>query len=213
MRLALAVALLSSALLDGTPGRAVNAPRKVESEELGRYLAGCALGEGESITLDVGGKKKVFRGQFGFAADFWSGTPSVEEQRWMTACLAARTNLWGERVLVALRGPHPGSKSATTPAGELTVQEGAFFGNLFGSPARAFACTGEHEADASPDLARRVCSEPEGSSTRTRCGFAYAGRCADVCELDRATGAYLRCRGRGEIYDEVLTVYLARHRD
>ncbi len=213
MRLALISALLAGALCVGylrrTPSdhRERPAARGRQEAELSKYLASCALGEGESIVLSIDAELRTFRGQFGLARTWWSGTVTRREQRWTTACLLARTNLFERRVLVSMRGAHPGLRSHEGGEGTHTVQEGAFYGDIFDEPSRVYACRGAR-ASASAALADRVCTEPEGTSSRTRCGFIDAGACSDVCELDAEGGYYRRCRGGAELYDEVTTVYL-----
>lgn len=216
MRFVLAGLVLAGALLDGASsgptanggsGRAVDGAKSVQ---LSSYLAGCALGEGESVTLSVAGRTRTFEGRFGLATSWWSRAASLEEERWVTACLLARTNLFGRKVFVAMRGAHPNLRSAAESPDEHTVQEGAFYGNLFAEPPTTYACRGDHPPGSSDALAHRVCAERDGSASRTRCGFVDMGRCSDVCELEASSGYYRRCRGGADVHDEVITVYLAR---
>ena len=217
MRLALTGLLFAGVLFDGAPSgegaRRKGAPvdaRSQRSVQLTTYMVSCALGEGESLTLPVADETRSFEGRFGLAKTWWSGHVSLEDQRWMTACLLARTNLFGRKVLVSLRGAHPNLRTGAGTPEPRSIEEGAFYGNLFAEAERAYACLGAREPANSPELASRVCAEQEGSSSRTRCGFVYAGRCSDVCELDPSGSFHRRCSGGGRLYDEVITVHLPR---
>lgn len=60
--------------------------------EFVRYLADCALCAGVAAYADVAGQHHEFPGAMGLAPD-WLHRPLTEaEQRWVSACLLARTN-------------------------------------------------------------------------------------------------------------------------
>lgn len=200
-----ASALADSDLIDTADGR-----------EVLSYIVSCALPQGQSI--NVRGFK--FAGSIGVAPAWATRVPTVTERRWVTACVMARTNLFGIRVDLSLRGPHAALRGSLAEQLNYLLVEGAFYGDLFheGGP-KLFACSAEVRdldlALSTQDL--RACAISDNGHT-TRCGFTYTGKCS-VTDLSLAPACnslafpYQRCRagrGRGdEIYNEVITVSLA----
>jgi hypothetical protein len=112
-----------------------------------------------------------------------------------------------------------------------SVQEGAFFGNLFtdDGPIDWNSCRGEGQASGEfGGLVLRDCAEPDPDDPeKTLCGFNYAGDCADyspefptpyACRsFDGEDGSYGECHaGEGDghwpglkTYREVITVYVS----
>lgn len=202
-----ALVVLTTWLLSSRDARAVGGvpARGGAGPSLVSYLAGCALDRDDSIVLSPNGVAEKHDGYFGLASSWKTSTPTEEEQRWLSACLLARTNAFGRKVFVQLRGAHP---KLGMPVEAPAVEEGAFYGDVFQKPAVMYACEGERRG-TSAALADRVCADRDGDGTKTRCGFVYEGRCSDVCERDPSTGYYRRCRGGERRYEEVVTVYLA----
>jgi hypothetical protein len=117
------------------------------ARQLAAYTAGCALDPAQSFAfswVDGAGTThdESYPGVFGLATD-WAGQAlsSVREQEWVSACLISRVNYLGVAVELSSRGGIAGLDD--TPASELgafTMQEGAFFGNVFTSSPTAYAC-------------------------------------------------------------------------
>lgn len=191
------------------------------------YIATCALTEDQELTIGEGEGALVIPGGAGLAPE-WADGPCEEAcQEWVSACLLARTNIYGIPVQLYLTGPHP-SFGSDDPEdlGEFDMEEGAFYGNLFQDPPREYACRGAGYDPYYRTL--RVCAQPTN-----RCGIQYVGACGDVdgetgepslrhaCEaVDGASR--LRCHNRASLpgssdfpegthtYERVLTVYLPR---
>ena len=68
-----------------------------------------------------------------------------------------------------------------------SLQEGAFYGNLFSDPDAPLdwnACRGRDQAAGERgDLRMRDCTEPDlDNPTLTKCGFKYAGDCGTYAQ-------------------------------
>lgn len=154
-----------------------------DGREVLGYLVGCALAADDGITVTTRTGKFSFRGALGLAPAWKTRAPSPSERRWVSACIYARTNLYGVAIPVSLRGAHP---ALTTPPGEqlgYLLVEGAFYGDLFDPVApTAYACSALVKETGLPvsTLGARACARPvpgEDPSV-TGCGFAYVGPCA-----------------------------------
>ncbi len=179
------------------------------------YQSSCALMPNQSLVHREGKSKRVFKGELGLASEWVHRPLSEEEQRWVSACLMARTNYFGLPVRVLLTGGHPalahGDSSNPERRGSL-LEEGSFYGNLFSrnSQSKRYACSGRDADTGSGAFRTRVCALAGKTHQKNRCGFVYMGPCQAVCrkKLDQ-TGAYLQCRdAEGRYHDEVITTYL-----
>ena len=175
-------------------------------ESLLRYAIGCALPADASVSKDDG---MQLAGALNLAPQWADRALDPSEQRWVSACLLARTNLFGVHVTISMRGERPALSGSVTEEEETayTFQEGAFYGNLWAQPSRAYVCTGTGE-NAVKDRLQRVCTEESDVAGVSRCGFEITGKCEDVCEGQGGDGARLRCRAGETTYDEVITIFL-----
>lgn len=184
------------------------------------YIVSCALPANTTLVLQgTGGVKYTFAGGIGLAPMWRMNSPTVSERRWVSACVLARTNLYGIQVALSLRGANPALATPLTEGLGYTLVEGAFYGDLFAPDGpHMYACDALvrdlNLGLSTQDL--RACALSDDGAT-TRCGFTYAGRCSvlDV-GLEPACNSlvapYGACRaGRASKarYDEVITVYLA----
>ena len=87
------------------------------SRQFMAYLVGCALRTDQSVQFDwtEAGQTQsaTWQGWHGLCPEWADGPPSETCQRWVTACILARTNRWGTPVDISIRGNHPAL--ATTP--------------------------------------------------------------------------------------------------
>ena len=200
-----------------TPSRQrypLNDPAKaIAQTESGRefikYLTDCALDASVSAYADVQGQHYEFPGAMGLAPH-WLHRPLTEaEQRWVSACILARTNYFGVEVQISLRADHspfPALQTTDQERREYILHEGDFFGNLFtNTPVAAVAvgrATPEQRRD--PVFQRRVCTAedpdaaPHDSKTHSLCGFIITG---DARNPDAHTLS-------GQQYDQSISVYL-----
>ena len=105
-------------------------------------------------------------------------------QRWVTACLLARVNYFGVKQIISLRGVAPQLSVTPEEAQSYSLQEGAFYGNIFANldaPLDRNACRGKDQvAGEQAGLELRACAETDvDDPTHTKCGFKYAGDCGN----------------------------------
>ncbi|MBX3160747.1 MAG: hypothetical protein KF773_32575 [Deltaproteobacteria bacterium] len=202
-------AMLSAPELLATPG----------GREVLTYVISCALEPRAQLVLQDRGTRYTFEGGLGLAPAWRFHVPTQAERRWVTACVLARTNLFGAAVPLSLRGANPALQPALLEPAGYALVEGAFYGDLFAPDGpKLFACDAlVRDLDlglSTQDLRACVMSDASGQDgATTRCGFTYAGRCsvADLAPAPACTSllpAHRGCRGGGDRYDEVITVYL-----
>lgn len=193
------------------------------------YIARCALDEGQ--TLSAGGAS--YDGLYGLATEWVAGTCGESCQRWLSACVLAHANAYGVAVTISLRGGHDGLAWDEGIAQEFTLQEAAFYGNVFqvtgdDVPEQPlYACSGraliawdedpEHHESSLDYLQKRICG------TGVTCGLNQEGPCvyppvmqASTCSQDAGwEGYYGDCQGENvedpavvPVYPEVITTYL-----
>lgn len=145
------------------------------------HMIQCALEPEQSVSIpyvDVEtGSTGVFEaaGAIGLAPQ-WAHTSCDEDcQRWVSACILARTNVGSAPVDIDLRANHPAIGPQESAAA--TLNEGVFFGNLFSAEPELYVCPGS--ADAEEGLWDRLCG-PNGCTGITQvgaggsCGFPPA---------------------------------------
>jgi hypothetical protein len=177
-----------------------------EGRELLRYVAQCALVEGDVLVADYHGTTYEFPGLLGLAPTWETEPLSAGSQRMLSACLLAHVNAFGVSVPISLRASQV---LPTTPAEreQYSVFEGSFFGQVFeGDQIKTYSCQGSAATAAlehSENRAQRVCTDNSGE-----CGIESVGRCRDVCEQRREDEGWVNCRAHGVLYPETISVYL-----
>src|SRR5262249_55990275 len=138
------------------------------------YLIGCALPNGDSATLtDENNQPWVVSGALGLAPEWKLGAPTLSDQKYVSACLAARANALGQHVRISLRGAPATLLPSALEKAYFGWAEGAFWGNLFTSTPKIETCTG-----IGSGLSGRLCTADAAS-----CGFAVKGPCADAAHV------------------------------
>ncbi|WP_437634519.1 hypothetical protein [Sorangium sp. So ce854] len=162
--------------------------RDPESRELLSFIVSCALPEGESFDVDVGRKSYTFSGELGLAPEWGKRRGSCDEscQEWVSACLLARVNYWGEHVTISLRGQNHALSSTKKEREKYDVPEATYFGNVFQDTQRRFACLAPGKRSIP-----RVCG-----NSLDDCVVDVVGDCNDVCDGPRHDGSFLHCRDR-----------------
>jgi hypothetical protein len=216
-----------------------------DGREVYSYIINCALPNGKEIDATIPGAPDTappntlytcskescsFPGSIGLA-DYWiDHRLDVKGQRWVTACLLARVNYYGVKVIISLRGVAPQLLVGKHEAERFSLEEGAFYGNIFSDPNKPLdwnACRGrDAAAGETGDLKLRACTDPDpNDSTHTKCGFNYAGDCdsytgstaePQTCNFFDSDGWYNGClAGRAadegpaaKPYSEVITTYV-----
>ncbi|MBS1122733.1 MAG: Alpha-tubulin suppressor and related protein-like protein, partial [Deltaproteobacteria bacterium] len=170
-----------------------------------QYLVECALPQGHSITYyDETDLPVTVAGSLGLAPEWEASTPTAAGQRYVSACLAARTNANGQTVRISLRGPSltagaPSPLSASdTERASFNWNEGAFWGDLFSATPSIKTCVGQGNG-----VAGRLCTV-DGT-----CGFTNVGQCSQpsVCATQNpGDGAYTGCLGTAEVVSTYLPI-------
>jgi hypothetical protein len=177
-----------------------------DGREVLKYVAQCALRDGDILVAEQAGVTYEFPGLLGLAPQWETAPLPAGSQRAVSACLLAHVNAFGVSVPISLR-----DKGAllSTPDERIlySVYEGTFFGQVFEAGAfRTYSCQGsvstaalEHSADRS----LRVCTDDTGE-----CDIVPVGRCLDVCELRHPDEGWVNCWAEGVRYPETVSVYL-----
>jgi hypothetical protein len=161
------------------------------------YAVGCAFTRDQTFDFswtDARGTthEESFVGDAGLAPT-WADSPLGDAgQQWISACLAARTNLFGKYVAISMRGP--AAPIAHPDAAELEAnphEEGAFWGNLFADEPFVQAC----HVDANVNRARaaeRECATGHVTGDLVEgCGIIeIVGSCDELCSPLVMGGAY-----------------------
>ena len=217
-----------------------------DGREVYSYAIGCALPDAMTIEATIPGAPNTappdtlytcvnehctFLGALGLAQHWVDHKLDPKGQRWVSACLFARVNLFEMTEAISLRGLAPELTVSVDEAETYTVEEGAFFGNIFADgdgPIDWNACRGEDQASSETGgLNLRDCTEPDPADpTHTMCGFNCAGDCSDftpqfpspyACRsFDAEEGTYGDCHSEegdghwpgSRTYREIITVYV-----
>ncbi|HVO82239.1 MAG TPA: hypothetical protein VMT28_16015 [Terriglobales bacterium] len=235
---------LSSNGLDANPAttQILSTP---EGRELYSYMISCALPAGKAIEATLPSVADTappttlytcaygscrFPGDLGLAEDWINRPLDTKGQRWVSACLLARINHYGIKQMISLRGVAPQLWVTPQEARDYTVEEGAFYGNVFDESGALDwnACRGKDAAAGETrGLKVRVCAQPDPNNpAQTMCGFKYAGECGSYLDSSPESHAcsrfdsdelwYGEClagpkagnNSSTKSYSEVITVYV-----
>lgn len=179
-----------------------------EQRQLLKYLVSCALPAGVEVYAHVNEAHYTFQGSLGLAPAWAQRALSETEQRWVSACILARTNHFGKSVRISMRArrqDYPALQASQQEKADYTLFEGGFFGNIFAEQPVGYVCSDDRgpAKQADPVLVDRVCTALSGERTATgapltRCGFVHIGPC------DEATHFTVD----GKTYHEVIFTYL-----
>jgi hypothetical protein len=229
-----ATRLSTSRLSDGTLSVNMDSAGKLLSTEDGRevfsFIVSCALPSDIMLSADVDGTTYGFSGELGLAPEWLTSSLTSEGQGWISACIFARVNANDVALPISMRGANLALATDADERAAWSVEEGAFYGNLFtpmDQPILWVACRGAGQASGEfGGLIERDCAEPDpGNPGFTRCGFIYAGDCGSfssnqACEQFSAGGSfYRRCHeapltspvkngGSNPLFSQVITTYV-----
>jgi hypothetical protein len=154
------------------------------------YTVGCALDGAQSLSFSWTDARRVrhdetYQGSVGLATHWATRPLSAEGQRWVSACLAARTNDFGVHVQISTRAAHGTlSRISAYEAATYTTQEGAFWGDLYGRAPALYAChVAANDANSRSEL--RDCAagylDPNTGAIAS-CGMIQIlGTCDELC--------------------------------
>jgi len=207
--------------LDSAPGQALIGSQS--GRNLVAFLVACALPRGQTASGRSGGVRYTFDGELGLANGWKTGAPSFSERRWVSGCMLARVNNYGQAMKISIHGPHAGLFVNNSDRATFTLEEGSFYGDIFtgSAPLVGWSCRGVAQQAGDPGtgsaIDSRDCAEKEGGQQNI-CGWGWAGECnvstsstARACDVNVSNNAgyYTRCHdGTGAlVWDEVITVY------
>ncbi len=191
---------------------ALNSLDGLEADEGGRellkYLAQCALEDGDILVATHEGIEYEFPGRLGLAPGWENDGLGVRKQQLVSACLLAHVNAYGVSVMISVRS-YPLVGADPIERRDYAVYEGTFFGQVFQGeslPLLTYACQGDEPAIArvqSSDRERRACTDPSDD-----CAIVSVGRCRDVCEIHDDKHGWRNCWADGDLYEDTVSVYL-----
>ncbi|WP_437675627.1 hypothetical protein [Sorangium sp. So ce131] len=170
------------------------------SRQLLRYIVGCALSASQSLRFswhDTLGAlhEESYRGLMGLAPS-WSDEPlSASRQQWVSACVASRVNSSGASVMISSRAAHAALRYPDALEVErYPDEEGAFWGNLFTSPPRLFACYNDANVENSRALGRDCAAgRPAPAGGSSECANIHiVGSCDLACDARDVSTEYRR---------------------
>jgi hypothetical protein len=179
-----------------------------EQRHLLKYLVSCSLPRNVEAYVDDDGGRHTFAGSLGLAPAWAERGLTETEQRWVSACILARTNAFGKSVPIFMRATEPALpalQSSEADRKAFNLFKGAFFGNIFAESPVGYVCSGARAGQEARDpiLADRVCTQPSGALSPageplSHCGFIHVGPCNGISAFTAG----------GTRYREVIFVYL-----
>jgi hypothetical protein len=184
----------------------------VAANTMMKYLVKCSLPFAATLTYTADdGSSYSWPGLFGLAPRWTSGRSIPEdEQQLVSACVAAHANKYGAHVPISVLGRRANGFPLPLARGELAsfpIREGCFFGNLFHGDG-VFSGDDRTVSLGDADSSLRACAEPDrsGGGASSNCApMKYAGRCSDICQLDRTGLFYVSCSVQGKSYRALTT--------
>ncbi|CAN98902.1 hypothetical protein predicted by Glimmer/Critica [Sorangium cellulosum So ce56] len=218
--IALAPNRLASNALSAAVRAAITRPGELGamSRQLLQYIVSCALTPSQSFRFswrDERGelREEVYRGYLGLAASWAIAPLSESREQWVSACVASRANRAGVSVMISSRAAHLALRHPDASEVEsYPMEEGAFWGNLFATPPRLYACYNESNVESARALSRDCAAglpEP-GGGVRECPNIHIVGSCDLACDAPGAADGYRpSCTDdRGESWSAVITTFL-----
>lgn len=181
-----------------------------------KYLVSCSLDSSQSWNLywtDGDGDHTIeYAGALGLAPNWADRGLTVEEQRWVSACMGSRTNYYGVSIMISIRGTHPLATADGPERTSFPVQEGAFWGNLFDATPWLHSCHNAVNVTAARDMQRDCAAGHLDGSNTLNCGMIERlGTCSSLCTgitipVSDPEGGFASCNGTAE----ALTTYLSQ---
>lgn len=168
------------------------------SRQLLQYTMSCALEPTDSFSFTWTDAADVvheesYPGRLGLAVGWRDHAPSSSDRRWVSACLAARTNWYGISVTISSRASHPALNKAGTPEiASHDMEEGAFWGDLFADTPRLYACNyGPNKSHSRSQLRDCAAGHLNELLQEENCGMIQiVGDCESHCDPLHPNGVY-----------------------
>lgn len=197
-----------------------------DGRQLLRYMAKCALEEGENLVFKVDEVVYEYPGYLGIAPDWKYQALSLSERHAVSACLLAHVNHFGVSVIISVRR-HGLDDVTDEELIRFPQYEGTFYGDIFSLAQPMYACMGDpapdfsveypnHDTSHGDRLLRRCTDLSSDSASQTECDFMYVGSCSDVCDTTIGD-SHSDCRtdksDTGTTYGETMSVWLLAYDD
>lgn len=195
----LALYPLSLAALPAASVSQLQGPTGVNLRRLLQYIVGCALPGDEHFDFDWrdvgdGIHHEKLRGDVGLAPNWKNVAMNVGEQEWVSACLAARSNWYGEQVRISMRGSLENFAVNDGEYSNYVHREGAFWGNLFAPVPFLNACFDSNNVLYARSKHRECATGHFESGAVYECGMiSIGGTCQQACSSVDADGYYSNC--------------------
>jgi len=197
------------------------------AREVFSHFVACALPGDVTLVATIDNVDLEFFGDHGLAPQWRTSPLNLVGQRWVSACMFAKLNGQDLHVPLSLRGPNLGLALLEAEAEVFTLEDSAYYGNLFvpqDQDIQWYTCRGRDlAAGTQGDLANRDCGVPDPNKPGlTKCGLFYAGDCGSfaaerACESFVTNGTYYRrCHTapsengvfQGAVFEQVITTFV-----
>jgi hypothetical protein len=179
------------------------------SRMLVQYLVSCAFDNTQSFSFtwsdDDGPHSEEYWGSMGLVPEWEERGLTLTEQRWVSACIAARTNMYGVPVMISMRGTHAALGLEEGESGTYTFQEGAFWGNIFGDAPDLKSCYFANKVTESR-AEQRFCAARTADSIECNnidsvgpCTISPVDPALCVLRTDSPSDGYVTCGGESEV--------------
>ena len=151
-----------------------------------KYVTGCALPEGAHFDIEIEGQTYGFDGELGLAPEWGhpNGHCNSKCRSWVSGCVISRLDYLGEAQLISIRGKHNALSSSASERAAYPEREATYYGNIFASPQRNYACLSPGETQIP-----RVCGP-----SLSGCVLDIQGECDDVCKkASKKDGSFPSC--------------------
>jgi hypothetical protein len=164
-----------------------NALTDPNAREVFKYIVSCALPAGQQVDVTVDGVAYSYPGELGLASQWGlnGGICNGACQEWVSACVMARVDYLGEKVLISMRGNTPALAASNAEIAAYPHREGAYYGNIFLATPERNGCIAPGRTGLP-----RVCGP-----TTVGCVIEAVGYCDDVCGgADSRDKSFRNCR-------------------
>lgn len=188
--------------------------------QLLKYAVDCALDVGSHFDffwVDSTGaqRSESYAGHWALGSGWLNHPLSLSDQQAVSACLAARTNWYGQEVTISMRGSSPKLEAAASEMVQFSRREGTFWGNLFSSDAHLHACYDAPNRLYARTKHRDCAAGHVESNSVLECGMIkIVGPCDQACFGPTLAGYYSSCSTQlgggsaGAQTPQVITVFL-----
>lgn len=195
----LALYPLSFSAMPAASATQLQGPNGGNLRRLLQYMIGCALTHQDQFAIhwtDLAGTThhEHFSGNAGLAPNWKNEAMTVPEQEWVSACLAARSNWYGEQVQISMRGRLNQFDVTDSEDFHYSHREGAFWGNIFAPTPFLNACFDANNVLYARSQHRDCAAGHLELGVTHECGMiAIVGPCQQVCSSVNADGYYSDC--------------------